>query len=1197
MPTLAYLNSGQSITAAGMNSLFAEMDRKTRLALDGHSILYLLQTERETARTKFRPYLGPVFAFANGPRPISGFWAGNWGLWSYDHSIFTNAVDSATIYSGLDEVYSPTQKWVRINPLPGSLWDQIGQGNGILRSTFDFLGFSLEAHKKAYTPPGGVEEMYWVAESHDVIQISVERIRNYQQAELVFEGGVTELDFLGAWNKYNFFRIHVCQAEAVTVRFRNSAGGIAHTVTVGGYGSQCVRRTGVDGAYTDGFHYFQRFVSGDPRFYQHGTCNNVTNPSIIIPFVNEVLAGGVFAAPTVMLNPQVRAPLPSGYKFGDPSSPATLLGDCLHHRGVINEVDSSVTPNTPTVTGRSFDGYASLPSMAGVSMRTVGDDLQIKASGGGTRDFMSLTTNLLCTNGDRFINKPIRDASDWITLDRHMPARPFVTALELTSSTRSLSYNTVLAGGALGPLVTQSIESGTVKMAGQYPKDSLLPHVTTVGEVIQRVADSAAICSFESTTMALTSSGLVLNTTQTIPLTHPFGPADSSVLAQSHPDYALNNHLASTVIPVLSANLRHHIELDGGNLVIKRCMVFDGYGFPDTDNWPNTGFLSPRFTRIYSDRPLQPLGLPFSGTHPDFSEGARNVTGQDAVYKGNRGSFNQTGIAVLSPYNSASGLGAGDYQYTTQGIGTMTNNDVLIGAWLSLGTPQFWSQNRTRLLNNEIHYSNSFNDPDGACHSHTPGQVLALDIRRFWRMRMEIEHYNNLAAKVNSMARYRPLNWIDHGVIQNGSDQTLRYRLIPNRRGIFDEIRTTSFYTALSQAGKDAYNNQHAQLSGLRPATQFASAELLTDSTMIVAGYAGLNVLGLVDLPDNFVALAQKPGRNTIAKATASATVTGQISDPPGSLLRFRFEITPNSLSLASFSTSETGKSRNDLASVVKYHWLSIGDVEAYAVSRGYKFLHGDIGPGYALEEFNADAFNISLPPAYISQAYNTSINFVGRQLVSDYPPGALSVPSRSHPYTVAFTSRFVEFVAGATWIAGDGAKAIERGSTDWSSRVYARTNFQFPVNQPYGPSNNSDDYAPVYEPLLMRMIVPENPDGYGFVVPLSPFLFELDLPKRLRERFFNAIPGAIKIEAASKNPSGYTTSLLCESAMIQQSGGDLSVVSYPVEALEFVEDWSEQSALNRSGLWRNGVGVLPFTVGTGNRVQLWSDFTAPFDA
>jgi hypothetical protein len=149
-----YLLGGEDVTIDEMNHLTFELDRRAGLGLDNHSILYLLGENGSQTRADFAPFLGPVFTFGNGPRVISGYW----GSWSYDHSLFENALAGASLLTSPNNGVSgpgavgggwpradAAKKIVRINPLPASLWTQIGKiksgGNADWRMSASLFAF------------------------------------------------------------------------------------------------------------------------------------------------------------------------------------------------------------------------------------------------------------------------------------------------------------------------------------------------------------------------------------------------------------------------------------------------------------------------------------------------------------------------------------------------------------------------------------------------------------------------------------------------------------------------------------------------------------------------------------------------------------------------------------------------------------------------------------------------------------------------------------------------------------------------------------------------------------------------------------------------------------------------------------------------------------------------------------------------
>jgi len=583
---IQYLAQHSNFGHEKMNALIEPLDAKTTLALDGHSIFFLLQEDRGTALARFAPYLGPVVSWCSGSQPIGGYW----GTWSYDHSIFTNAVAASVLYSGaLTDQANATAKYVRINPLPASYFTAIGR---VKAAEQRLLKFSLEAHQRDYNG-----QQFWIGETYSAVSdtaganatpVGIERIRNLEQVELRFEGGPNVLNFPFRWNKFHKFRIHKLDAGNLTLNFLSSTGTIAHTVVVPGYGSRCVRRVKNNAGeydYVDGYNYFQKFIAGDIRFYQAtnaaGFGDSTINPGGIIPFVNFVLAGqsykydGVnpsrFAAPTVLLDPRVRAPLPPGYEtlYGDVTNDATKLGDGLHHRGQVIDVQTTFgDPNHVVLTRPSFTGYGNLGNMPGFTFRTVGNDLQVKSSDGNAQhvhDFISLSTNFLCTGDSSFITSPVRDASTFSNIDRHMPSTIVHNKFDLTNTPASLNYTLVTAGGNLGAVQTVTIQRAALSPSANYPVSGLLPHVDTVATAKSKLTVPTANCSFSSTSMKLTSSSLVLEMIQTIPLSAPLSiGADVPVYGHDEvAEYNLIDQLTKNVIAPLSSDLRQHIEYDG----------------------------------------------------------------------------------------------------------------------------------------------------------------------------------------------------------------------------------------------------------------------------------------------------------------------------------------------------------------------------------------------------------------------------------------------------------------------------------------------------------------------------------------------------------------------------------------------------------------------------------------------------------
>jgi hypothetical protein len=848
IPELFYRNAGDSILASDMNTLFFALDAKATLALDDHSILFLLGEFRDTTLDLMGPYLDDVFVWASGSQRISGYWGNS--------------------HAGLTA-----------------------------------------------TP-----------------------LKSFRQAELVLDG-VTSIDIPHDCT-WRFFRAHNCNSIEASVNFKNAAGASESTLRIPPYASRCTRRVGSDGEYTyiGGFNYFQFFAvpdvhdSEDVRLYQHNTCNNVANPSILIPFVNHMLAGRVtylstdgghgapqrIAMPTVFLDPHVRAPLPT---VADPEagesrpyadlyaavSDNVKLLDVLYHKGDIVEVNATGA----TAVTLSFNGYSSLASI--LSVQQVGTDLQIRSK--TQRDLLALSSNLFCcASGMNHIAHPVIDGSAWFTLSRHTPA---LQAFRVVASESSevVTYREYGANGALGATVTVpvprvllsfdmpagAVNTGSVSAPVWLSNLGLLDTLDTVKNRYTAPNENSRFTN----TVSLTSSGLAVNSTQSIDsLTFQQGSSDRVTTVSL--GYELGNALGNYLIErgfehrLRPARGSHLISIDADG-TIKRAFPFIDYGWPNVDDWFYTGFLTPRVTRMYSDCPRTGVpvgGIPSSGPHPDFKEGGE----YDAEYLGDKG-MHETAISILSPWNAQN-------YYFNGVMGIMNNNDVILGATKGMRTAGYWTSNRSRLLSNVI----APNSPrDGS-----DNRFFGVGMYRFWRMEMAVEHFNNLVAKVKSMERYKPLNWVDHGVVKNGNDNTQRIRILPSQMA-------GGFGIGASFSAGDPWNGQ-----SIIPKDFYCHTSQYTRANAIPEK-------GIADLPAAYAeARVAKP---------SLVRVTGKANAP--------IYTTVND---ASF-----GPMRSDLAALTEFPWITCGQMKTFAEGLGYKFLYANFGVPLRLEKFEIGQPSVTL--------------------------------------------------------------------------------------------------------------------------------------------------------------------------------------------------------------------------------------------
>lgn len=223
----------------------------------------------------------------------------------------------------------------------------------------------------------GTSEPYWLMSARPGATPGAELFTvqcplRYQQAELVFDDGRMVVTIPANYDRFNFFRLHNLQPFAITVEFSDSTGVVAHQISVPALGSKCLRRdvdTSGNTVYTRGFDHFQRFISGDPRYYSKELpdgMNNIVNPSLAMIWVQTLVANkfaeldtrqfwdasaiycdGNYPQPgsvdwTKWING--RAGMGSGYF--EPVADGTMIGDLLHHKGKICAVGTPVTVTT-----------------------------------------------------------------------------------------------------------------------------------------------------------------------------------------------------------------------------------------------------------------------------------------------------------------------------------------------------------------------------------------------------------------------------------------------------------------------------------------------------------------------------------------------------------------------------------------------------------------------------------------------------------------------------------------------------------------------------------------------------------------------------------------------------------------------------------------------------------------------------------
>ncbi|MEN6533322.1 MAG: hypothetical protein ABFD89_06640 [Bryobacteraceae bacterium] len=502
---LDYIAAGSKPTAAQMNLLWAEFDRKLTKILYGKSFL-LSRIGQFPASL-----MGKIFYFTPvGFEPIYALRSPGIGVnpggvvlgpdgnplpptpasvMVYDHSVFTArlaAIQADITATPSHATWDDANRIVTVPLTPDSAYGLYPHEttDGFGDRPMGFFDHSLQAHYLMHQAAGDTEPQKYYVREHGAVP---EKIYKYALAELVIEGQST-LAIPDAYNKYNFFRIHNLSQTPCVVSFSTH-----YTVTVAPFGCATVRRDSVTTNYRTGWNYFFKFEKGDPRmFWFHATqqnlpnypalpliggstqmrvsntmtANNLCNPAMIHDWIGAMaipeswlalysaVENAGWGAMDLGGTGDIRyawfqrdtsivydAYAENSKQFGDPSKPATLLGDLIHHTGTIIIARTSRTVTDPA-TGKlqvtwdtmQFKGYATIVADFAAHGITVAEnadgDLTFVNAHTDICDLIPIGTNLFKkwndTNAETF--PPIVPLHD--TWDQNTPygGGAFVTA-------------------------------------------------------------------------------------------------------------------------------------------------------------------------------------------------------------------------------------------------------------------------------------------------------------------------------------------------------------------------------------------------------------------------------------------------------------------------------------------------------------------------------------------------------------------------------------------------------------------------------------------------------------------------------------------------------------------------------------------------------------------------------------------------
>tara|TARA_R110002110_G_scaffold6539_4_gene32701 strand:+ start:1109 stop:4120 length:3012 start_codon:yes stop_codon:yes gene_type:complete len=352
-----YLTGNEQPTAAKMNTLWAEVDTIAGKALDDKSCLLALDhTDRE------------LFG-----QPFYSFTAANHT--SSDYTTFRGAIGTG---SG---------KTVSVSTHDQASYDTAAAGATITSTdTTNFYAktadtLNLEKSLKAHTRVVGSDTLYlW----EDRLPHPC-KVWRYAVAEIIIGDHSGTFTFDDTWNQFNFFRIHNLTQSTVTINF---GSGPHHTFTIAKNAQQCVRRDTVSSGYDSSYAYVWKVKKDDPRFLKFTShdgslaqtmeANNVTNPSWLYKFFDELHDGGF-----IYLDPHTWTDIGSAYQSASilPAiATSTIVGDLVYTRGNWTRAYQPSSGGSFTTSYFNFLGFSNLQSTLtayGISNSTVANKLQL----------------------------------------------------------------------------------------------------------------------------------------------------------------------------------------------------------------------------------------------------------------------------------------------------------------------------------------------------------------------------------------------------------------------------------------------------------------------------------------------------------------------------------------------------------------------------------------------------------------------------------------------------------------------------------------------------------------------------------------------------------------------------------------------------------------------------------------------------
>lgn len=1056
MADVSYISPGASATAAKWNELFAALDAKLDAALAGRNALMwnnsdhagiLMDNSVRMPSGELGGVVGWVYCFVGASRRITGT-IKHHGLTrpNYDHSIFEALIAGATV-----STYDATHQFVRI-PVPTATYALVGLDYNT-NGGDDFFAASLEAHQMTYTPPAGSPASYWVMQTDpsatpNACAYPCKQFR-YSQAEIAVEDYGSTLTMLAKYNRHNFFRVHNCQGIDLSVEFKGTDGSTKHTLTVPAWGSKCVRRTSVDGTYTEGYKYLQKMKAGDPRFlnfgetldpvgsgldilhesYRSALCNSATNPFVVYKWVklfvergqsaNQYDRGGSF-----FRDPLTQWDASSLYadQYGTITD-TTPLARLRHHAGeLLHITQDPATPSVVTAQTIDFQGWET--AVADFAAGGITLEKLTYNEGGG----LSQITGYSLAGPSDGKNHWLLPVSCNILggIQVSSDASLFIYSATSVAPNRAVSLASKLymafpvTFGASGLFIgVSSIKSREVYAAGSGTSYGL----SYSGGSATRYEESAAWTSQASDGGLSEGSATVIQAQSFVwGQFGEWGERTRGELMLTGFGPKLLGEYTITELPAQTSGFGYRLEF--GNYVpsgaTSALIRFESGAIKLTEeidlltsyHWPTAGnpwFLNARNTRRYADlesggstsgavAPIADAGFPawpIYGADPHLVHPSQTeeLQADGSDFRVEALSDTESTLAIQAPCNPPT---APVSNYGK--VPFLPLPDVLYGALTNYATSGWWNTHAARVV-------------AGTANKTADGGVT-YGGTDYWyrhvRFVLSVEYFNNLAALVNSVKWVRSLDfWQFYLDIGGGT----MHRLLANTDGLYNSCRPRTQYSKLSSQDED-----FCAVAGIWP-----------------RDYHDLPGLGAVIGADKkFLRLALATSGHVVTSRSAQNLVySGWYND------RYdNYVLTPSLAfdiySSGTFSEADARaafgrfQSTSALSDNTTHSWCEISEVEAFAESVGYPFRFEQAGVPFRVAVLEYE--NVAPGDAAVTSTQTMQI-------------GGAGVGSG---FAVEMVDPFVPEVDGAThpdplWAVSD---SISLSAVTWTGRDTVAWNF-----------------------------------------------------------------------------------------------------------------------------------------------------------